>query len=323
MTMNLKEFFFKYLWVVTLVLIFGVCYFAAGTLNAYLASKYLIGSIPAPGVSVSASSLTGGGYIPNREAIVQRNLFAVVIPSATPGAGENVAATEASLRAKLLGIIYFGRDSSWNRATMKMLEENRSEVFKVGAEVKPGVVMAAIEEKKARVRYASGREEEFSLEEEKDLTKLVGSDSDDYRPDIAKVPESERERKLAEYRKAMGIDNRIRQVSDHEFVIEQAVINESLQNLNSLLQDARLVPNLVGEGEQKVADGFRIFRIRDNSIFNKLGMRNGDVIKAINGVKMDNIERGFELLQQLRFEKHFTIDVDRQEQSVNFVYNVQ
>src|SRR4030042_5782674 len=93
MTMNLKEFFFKSLWVVTLVLMFGVCYFSAGTLNAYLASKYLIGSIPAPGVSARGPSLTGGGYLPNREAIVQRNLFGMLIPKATPDSGEPAAAT--------------------------------------------------------------------------------------------------------------------------------------------------------------------------------------------------------------------------------------
>ena len=317
--MNLKDFLLKYTWVVSLLLLFGVSYYTAGTLNAYLGAKYLLGSIEKPSV-VQVSPAGGLSYHPDREAIIGRNLFQMQLP--LPAAdGSPAAVEETQLRAKLMGIMFFSLGSAWNRATLKLLQENKNEVYKLGEEVTPGVTVAAIEEKLIRVRYTSGREEEISLEESQ--RKLAGVVDDPYLPDHAKLPVSEKQRELNEYKKAMGIDDRIRKVSENEYVLQQAVINESLQNLNTLLSDARMVPNLVGEGEEKTTDGFRIFRIRQGSLFQKLGLQNGDVIKAINGVKMDNIERGFELLQQLRFQKSFNLDIVRGEQGQNMSYTVE
>jgi len=323
--MEIKDYFFKYLWVVTLLLIFGVCYFTAGTLNAYLASKYLLSALqPASAPGAAADAGAAANYHPDPGAIIKRNLFNIVI--AVPGAGPegNQPAAAPTLHAKLLGIIYFAFGSAWNRATVKLLDDNKSEVFKEGDEVKKGSGMVV--EKLIRVRYASGQEEELSLEEEK-KKRMAGvvPPEEMYIPDAAKLSPADRERALAEARKAMGVNvsNKIHKISEKEYVIEQALIQESLQNLNSLLQQARMVPNLVGEGDSKSADGFRIFRIQPESIFSQLGLHNGDVIKAINGVKMDTVERGLELLQQLRFQKNFTLDIGRQDQSMTISYRVE
>jgi len=322
--MDIKDFFFKYLWVVTLLLIFGVCYFAAGTLNAYLASKYLLSAIQEPsGPPAAAEADATANYHPDPGAILKRNLLNIVIPVLAPGQPGSAAA--ATLKAKLLGIVFFSYGSAWNRATVKLLDDNKSEVFKEGDEVKAGsgMVVETIEEKLIRVRYSSGQVEELSMEEA-EKKKLAGVVPEGmYVPDHAKLPPGEKERALSEYRKAMGIDNRIRKVSETEYILEQAVIQESLQNLNTLLQQARVVPNMVGDGENKTADGFRIFRIQDNSIFSKLGLLNGDVIKSINGVKMDNVERGLELIQQLRFQKNFSLEKCHETQCLTVSYHVE
>jgi general secretion pathway protein C len=328
--MEIKDYFFKYLWVVTLLLIFGVCYFAAGTLNAYLASKYIINDLQAPSAPAAPAADAAANYQPDLGAIVKRNLFNILIavPAAGPG-GAPVAAAVTALKAKLLGVIYFGRGSSWNRATLKLLDDNKSEVFKEGDEVKEdsGMVVEAIEEKLIRVRYSSGQEEEFSLEEQDNEKKMAGVVPEDmYAPDHAKLPPKQRQAALDEYKKSMGIkepDPRIRKVSETEYLIEQAVIQESLQNLSTLLQQARVVPNMVGEGDKQVADGFRIFRIQQDSIFSKLGLSNGDIIKSINGSKMDNVERGLELIQQLRFQKNFTLEKCRETQCQTVSYHVE
>jgi hypothetical protein len=222
-----------------------------------------------------------------------------------------------------MGIIYFSYGSAWNRAMLKLLDDNKNGVFKEGDDLKEGsgIKVETIEEKLIRVRYPSGQLEELSLEEEK--KKAGASAGYDYVPDHAKLPPGEKERALSEYRKAMGIDNRVRKVSETEYVLESAVIQESLQNLNTLLQQARVVPNLVGDGDKQTADGFKIFRIQDGSIFSKLGLSNGDVIKSINGVKMDNVERGLELIQQLRFQKNFTLERCSETKCMTISYHVQ
>jgi len=323
--MEIKDYFFKYLWVVTLLLIFGVCYFAAGTLNAYLAKKIIPTLPPSTIPAAPAAADAAANYHPDPGAIIKRNLFSIEL--VVPGEGPEGNQPAATLNAKLLGIVYFSLGSAWNRATVKMLDDNKSQVFKEGDEVKEGsgMVVETIEEKLIRVRYASGKEEELALEDkQKKMAGVVPADQM-YVPDAAKLPPEARERAMAEARKAAGLDisNKVHKISEKEYVIEQALIQDSLQNLNNLLQQARMVPNVAGGGDNKAADGFRIFRIQPNSIFSQLGLHNGDVIKAINGVKMDTVERGLELLQQLRSQKNFTLDIGRQDQNMTISYRVE
>lgn len=49
--------------------------------------------------------------------------------------------------------------------------------------------------------------------------------------------------------------------------------------------------------------GFRLNSIPKNSIFHKIGLRNGDLIKNINGVEIESAKQAIELLHSLREKK--------------------
>ena len=120
-----------------------------------------------------------------------------------------------------------------------------------------------------------------------------------------------------------GIDNRIIRVSETYYRIEKDAITEALSNLNDIVTHARLVPNFVpAEDGARQINGFRIFRIKPGSVFEKLGLRNGDVIQKINGVDMDSIEKGFQLLQQLRYESQFEIQIKRGARELTLSYEI-
>ena len=88
------------------------------------------------------------------------------------------------------------------------------------------------------------------------------------------------------------------------------------------ITQARMVPNFVQDGQGKRVDGFRVFKIIPGSIFEKLGIRDGDVIKKINNAPLDSVDQAFMLLQSLRYEKKFDIDVLRGNQPVTMTYQV-
>jgi len=309
----------RYLWVVNLFLLFWLAYFAGGLINFHLEKKFLLPKTRTKFDFSSHPASLGFQYHPSPRQILDKNLFGTEERREEFFAeGEEEEIPPTKLDAILTGIVYFAPDSSWNRATIYLADEKKADVYKKGDKLAPGVKIAEILEKKVILVWSDGKKEELLFEEEKPKAR----ERPRYVSPYTLMSPEERAKKLASYRKALGIDNRIQRVSETYYRIEKSAIEEALGNLNDIVTQARLVPNFTGEGEERTINGFRIFRIKPGSVFEKLGLRNGDVIRKINGVEMDSIERGFELLRQLRFEREFEIEVKRGTREMTLNYEI-
>src|SRR5207237_8441219 len=71
----------------------------------------------------------------------------------------------------------------------------------------------------------------------------------------------------------------IQQVGDNQYNVDRSEVDSALENMNQLFTQIRAVPHFDG-GK---STGFRLFAIRQNSIFDQLGLKNGDIIQRING----------------------------------------
>jgi type II secretion system protein C len=74
-----------------------------------------------------------------------------------------------------------------------------------------------------------------------------------------------------------------------------------------VLQDAKAEPNLV-DGELR---GFKLTRIRQDSIYEKSGLQNDDIITEINGTALTDTGQAIKTLQGLRNESELEIRVNR------------
>ena len=90
------------------------------------------------------------------------------------------------------------------------------------------------------------------------------------------------------------------------------------QNLAQVLQDAKAEPYQV-DGALK---GFRMTKIRENSIYYKSGLQNDDIVEEINGVPLNDIPGSIRLLNQLRNEKEIEVRVKRGDASFTINLNV-
>ena len=63
-----------------------------------------------------------------------------------------------------------------------------------------------------------------------------------------------------------------------DFVVPEAELNDALANLPRLLSQARAVPYF----RNGKSIGMRLFAIRRGSLYEKLGLKNGDIITNIN-----------------------------------------
>ena len=109
-------------------------------------------------------------------------------------------------------------------------------------------------------------------------------------------------------------------VAEGEYRLSKRYLESQIQNMNRLLTQVRAIPNI---GKDGVADGFKLFAIKKGSIFDKIGFRNHDVIKRVNGIDLDSAEKGLELFQALRNETDFEIDLMRQSKKTSLRFTVQ
>jgi len=78
-------------------------------------------------------------------------------------------------------------------------------------------------------------------------------------------------------------------------------------DLPCLLRAARTVPAF-RDGK---AHGLKLFGVRRDTLFSRLGLQNGDTVKSINGHDLDSPERALEAYRTLREEKRFTVVLER------------
>lgn len=126
-------------------------------------------------------------------------------------------------------------------------------------------------------------------------------------------------RKFGQAPEASAIGNGIRRVSENSYEIDQEELDMALANLSKIATQARAVPAF----EDGKPVGFRLFSIKPNSVFSKIGLQNGDVINSINGYDLSSPDKALELYNKLKTEKNFTMDFKRNGSSKTSEYNVR
>jgi general secretion pathway protein C len=108
----------------------------------------------------------------------------------------------------------------------------------------------------------------------------------------------------------------VRKVGEGRFMVDQREIASSTENLNQVLTQARALPY---QEAGKIV-GFRISEIVPGSIYEKIGLLNGDVVQRVNAEEVTDPGKFFQLYQGLKDEKRITVDLLRngQRQSLNY-----
>jgi general secretion pathway protein C len=82
---------------------------------------------------------------------------------------------------------------------------------------------------------------------------------------------------------------------------------------------ARMVP-VYKDG---VAHGLKLFAIRSDSLYTKVGIQNGDVIKRINGFDLNRPEKALEIYSKLKDSNRIDIEIERNGSLLRKTYNVR
>lgn len=99
----------------------------------------------------------------------------------------------------------------------------------------------------------------------------------------------------------------VRRISDTSYMIERKMIDQKLKNLATLGQNARVVPNY----HNGRYDGFRLIGMGSSSLFRDIGFTNGDIVKVINGNKIDSPNKALALYDALKNKSRLTVQLER------------
>ena len=105
-------------------------------------------------------------------------------------------------------------------------------------------------------------------------------------------------------------------VSDTEVHVQEVELDKALENLPLLLTQARAVPYF----KDGKSIGLRLFAVKQGSIFERLGLRNGDILKSINGNPLGDLSQAIKLFETLKQERSINVAMEREraDKEVNF-----
>jgi general secretion pathway protein C len=106
----------------------------------------------------------------------------------------------------------------------------------------------------------------------------------------------------------------------NNFTISRDTLNKYINNIGDVLQQARAVPNRdPNTGE---INGFRLLFIKPDSIFSQLGLKQGDLLKSVNGSPVTSIQKAMEMYQGLKGANNIAVQFEREGKSEEFNYTV-
>jgi len=118
---------------------------------------------------------------------------------------------------------------------------------------------------------------------------------------------------------ALNLGKGIRKTDKNSYEIDKTEFDAALANLSKIATQARAVPAF----ENGNPVGYRIFNIKPGSVFQKIGLKNGDVIKKINGYDLSSPDKAMELYQKLKTSRRFNMDLKRNGSSRSMEYTVR
>ncbi|MCO4748198.1 MAG: hypothetical protein KC912_25615, partial [Proteobacteria bacterium] len=218
------------------------------------------GTAPAP-APTSARVLSKRQYI---EGILVRNIFDHTAVGKTGGGGGGEGGTMTDLAVRLLGTMVSSNADYSVATVVGEAKDSFPLTYGVGDKMQDATVIA-IEQAKVTLRRGSGAVEYLAIDEEA------------------------RPASRAQAKKGAGNedDDNISKDGDNSYTVERDLVDKYLADLDALGRMGRAIPHRGPDGQ---IDGYRLSGIRRNSLGEKLGIRNGDIIHAANGQALTSMQ---------------------------------
>jgi general secretion pathway protein C len=303
----------KYMWAVDGLIVALCAVFLARASATAIGGKMVVGggaAAPRP-ARVASAAPAAPAYTKQVEEILNRNIFCSTCP---PILAKPVADTgpppapplqRTSLNLKLLAIMFAPppADPRWSVAIIRDNDDKSAGPYNVGSKLRDAIVDDIVEDR-VYLDFGNGRREYLDLLDRPQPAPGAP---------VAAAPAAPTDPLSAE------LDKGIKKIGEHNYEVQRSTLDSLLGNMGALAKGARIVP----ETKDGKSAGFRLFSIRPDGPFAKIGLLNGDVVSAINGLEMNSPDQALLAYTKLKTANHLSVAIERNGQKITKDYNIR
>lgn len=311
----------KYFWVLHLVVIAIAVTIVARAVNHVIEGKYLLAveakaparrrpPRPAP-VSRPAPSKDG-------QAVAARNMFCSSCEPPKPPeaksdspAGDPNAPVPTSLPLALVATSV-ARDATFSSATLMNTQNHKSGSYGLNDEI-PGAGPIV----KITARYVDFRNKAAGNRLER--IDLLGAAPPAAPSPPSSLPTASSTPAASGDDFAAELDRGVRKLSDTQYEIDRALVDKVLGDPALIARSARIVPS-IKDGK---ANGFKMYAIRPNSVYAKIGLQNGDTIHAVNNFEITSPDKALEVYTKVKSATSLSVQVTRRGKPITLDYRIK
>lgn len=226
------------------------------------------------------------------DAILKRNLFKtkeVEKPKTDEINLDQLKKTE--LKLKLWGTVSGTDDRTY--AVIEDMTKREQNLYRKGDAIQEATVSAILREKV--ILSVKGKDEVLQMEDMKSSGRRLPS------PAARTKTSGKRTR-------------RAQRVS-----LKRSFIESSMQDMGNLMGQIKIQPHM----ENGVPSGMALSSIKPNSIFRRMGLRNGDVIMGVDGDEIQSVDDALKLYENLKTSSKVTLQLKRRGRDKTIEYNIK
>lgn len=217
------------------------------------------------------------------KTISERNLFNIEKKSEQKSNEVNIGALkQTELKLKLWGTVTGNKNEIY--AVIEDPKGRKQNLYRIGDTVQNAIVKMILREKV--ILNVDGKDEFLEMEEMYSSGKPIKR----YASPSTKISQKK--------------------------VIKRSKIENAVKNISQLMKQIKIRPHF----ENGISDGLSLSGIRPNSIFRKMGLRNGDILVGVEGNTIESVDDALKLYESLKTSSSVTLEIKRhgQPQTINF-----
>ncbi|MBF6558693.1 MAG: hypothetical protein IVW56_00275 [Candidatus Binataceae bacterium] len=110
----------------------------------------------------------------------------------------------------------------------------------------------------------------------------------------------------------------VHRIAPNRYALDRTAVDHNMQNMAQLFTQIRAVPNL----QDGTANGFVLSEIQPGSIFQNIGLQNGDVLTNVSGQPVGDPAKAMQMLSTLGSRSFITLGVIRNGTPVQLSYSI-
>lgn len=243
-------------------------------------------------IATTRRESSAGGY----QIIVERNLFgATGQAEQAPPPVELTNLEPTTLQVRLLGTIVGDEQNA--RAIIEDLQKRQQNLYRVGDAIQEAIISLIL---RGKVVLRVGDHDEILTMEDKEKTTRQASTPARRAPRTTRTGSST-------------------PAEGNALTLSQSEITDSLNNISDILTQVRVEPHMV-EG---TAQGLIVNDIASGSLFERMGLMDGDIVQAVNRKQITSPDDVVGLYQSLKSARRLNLQVSRDGQQQILNYNIR